>query len=83
MREPYATLFAGMEDDPILGPYLQGDEPDWLGINFEPRFAALGSGQLALLDFAAALKNVKTRCDGATQIRVMLAMGLVSTGVIP
>lgn len=83
MREPYATLFAGMEDDPILGPYLQGDEPDWLGINFEPRFNALGSGQLALIDFAAALKNVKTRCDATIQIRVMLAMQLVSTGVIP
>ena len=59
------------------------DEPDWLGLTLEPAFNGLGSGQLAVLDLAAALKNVKTRCDSETQIRCMLAMQLVASGAIP
>lgn len=83
MREPYETLLGRWRDDPILGQYLSGDEPDWLGITMEPALNACGSGQLAVLDLAAALKNVKRQCDGETQIRCMLAMQLVASGAIP
>jgi len=83
MREPYETLLGRWHDDPIMGQYLTGDEPDWLGLTLEPAFNGLGSGQLAVLDLAAALKNVKTRCDSETQIRCMLAMQLVASGAIP
>lgn len=83
MREPYATLLGQYEDDAILGDYLQGDEPDWYGLaclrDEEPWFA-LGSGQQALIDFAAALRKVRWHCDGTSQMRVMVAMQLVAAG---
>lgn len=83
MREPYETLLGQYRDDAILGQYLQDDEPDWYGLislSEDPKWHALGSGQHALIDFAAALKNVRYRCDGTTQMRVMVAMQLVAGG---
>lgn len=83
MREPYETLLGHYRDDPILCGYLRGDEPDWYGLaalSERPQWHALGSGQHALIDFAAALKNVRYRCDGTTQMRVMVAMQLVAAG---
>lgn len=74
MREPWRILFDGYEDHWLLGPYLQGDEPDWTGLAYEPRFDALSSGEKVLVDFAAALKNVTIHLDAPHQIRVMLAL---------
>lgn len=83
MREPYETLLGQYRDDPILGPYLGDDEPDWCGLidlAADPKWHALGTGQRCIIDFAAALKNVRYRCDGTTQMRVMVAMQLVAGG---
>lgn len=80
MREPYRTLFDGYEDHWLLGNYLQGDEPDWAGLAYEPRFDALSSGERALVDLAAALKNARNHLDGPHQFRVMLALQLVAAG---
>lgn len=83
MREPYETLLGHYRDDSILGDYLQDDEPDWFGLialSESPKWHGLGSGQHALIDFAAVLKNVRYRCDGTTQMRVMVAMQLVAGG---
>lgn len=80
MREPYRTLFDGYEDHWLLAPYLVGDEPDWYGLACEPRFDALSSGERALVDLAAALKNAHDYLDGPHQFRVMIALQLVAAG---
>ncbi len=80
MREPYRTLFEGYQDHWLLGNYLTEDEPDWAGLTWEPRYDSLSSGEKALVDLAAALKNASNHLDAAHQIRVMLALQLVATG---
>lgn len=58
MRQPYATMFAGYQDHWLLGQYLTGEEPDWLGLHLEERIESLSTGERALLDFAAAWAKV-------------------------
>jgi hypothetical protein len=60
MREPYATLFEGYGDHPILGPYLWGDEPDWEGLLNEERLAMLSSGENILIAIAGAFAGDRT-----------------------
>jgi hypothetical protein len=54
VREPYRTLFAGYDDHWLLAPYLRGDEPDWAGLNAEPRLECLSGGELVLIGVAGA-----------------------------
>lgn len=83
MREPWRTLLEGYEDHWMIGPYLQGDEPDWYGLAGDDRLEALSTGEKVLIDFAAALKNVRLHLDAAHQIRVMCALQLVASGIQP
>lgn len=54
MREPFATLLAGYQDHAILGPHLQGPEPDWQGLDADEKVGWISSGEKIILGVAAA-----------------------------
>jgi hypothetical protein len=56
MREPYATLLRIFDGNPIVDPYLWGDEPEWQGLHEDDRIpACLSAGEQVLLDIAWAI----------------------------
>lgn len=57
MREPYASMFAGLEDHWVFGEHLKGDEPNWAALAGDPRIDAISVGEKVLLDFAASYAN--------------------------
>lgn len=84
MREPYRTLFDGLEDHWLLGQYLWGDEPDWDGLYAEERILTLSSGERILFQIAWALYNGDREAriadlgalDARTRRRVLRALEL-------
>lgn len=82
MRQPYATLFAGLEEHWVLGPYLQGPEPDFAGIMDDEHLDSLSSGELTLLWIGLAIWNGDRRAtvadlaklDHSNRLRVLAAL---------
>lgn len=83
MRQPYATLFAGYENHWLLGPYLQGEVPDWDGIRTDDQRDSLSSGEVTLLWVGLAIWNGDRTAriadladlDRKTRLRVLAALG--------
>lgn len=82
MRQPYATIFAGLEDHWLLGPHLHGDVPNWEGIMNDRRLDSLSSGEITLLwiglavyngDETAKIADLK-KIDRRTRLRVLSAL---------
>ena len=83
MRQPYETLFAPWRDHWALGPYLQGDVPDWDGIMADDRVDSLSSGEVVVLWIGLAIWNGDRtatiadlgKLDRNTRLRVLAALG--------
>jgi hypothetical protein len=83
MRQPYATLFAGLEDHWFLGKYLRSDGPDFAGIMSDDRLDSLSSGEVTLLWIGLAIYNGDrtariadlAELDRNTRLRVLSALG--------
>lgn len=84
MRQPYGTLFAGLEDHWLLGPYLHDDVPDWDGIMSLDRLDNLSSGETTLLWIGLAIWNGDrtatiadlAKLDRNTRLRALAALGV-------
>lgn len=82
MRQPYATLFAGLEGHWMLGEYLAGDVPDWDGIMADPAKDSLSSGEVTLLWIGLAIWNGDRTAriadlaavDHKTRLRILAAL---------
>lgn len=74
MTEPWATLFAGYHQHWLMGPYLQGDEPDWDGLLHDERLPGLSGGEKVLLDMACWFAGPLHQLDNAHRLRVAQAM---------
>lgn len=88
MRQPYATIFAGWDDHPIVGRYFKGDEPDWHrlfvdGDSLAPDLDMLSSGEITLLWIGLAFWNGNptarvadiAKLDRPNRMRVAAAIG--------
>lgn len=83
MRQPYATLFAGYDQHPILGRHLAfRDVPPWDEIMTDPDLDSLSSGEVTLLwiglaiwngDRTAAIADL-AKLDHKTRLRVLAAL---------
>lgn len=78
MREPYATLFEDFGDHWLMGPYLQGDEPDWDGLLHDERLPGLSGGEKVLLDIAAWFAGPWYQLDASYKRRVAIAALLLT-----
>ena len=78
MKEPYRTLFEGYEDHWLLGPYLDGDEPDWDGLLTDEHIPALSGGEKVLLDIACWFAGPWYQLDTDHRRRVAVAALLLT-----
>lgn len=84
LREPYRTLFEGMEDHWLLGQYLWQRDPDWGGIERDERLESLSSGERIIVKVAFAIWAGDRSAtiadlgvlDGRTRLRVLRALEL-------
>jgi hypothetical protein len=74
VREPWATLFEGYEDHWLLGPYLDGHEPDWEGIMGDPRLPSLSAGEKILLDVSCSFTGMFQVLDKNHRTRIAVAL---------
>ncbi len=54
MRDPYEIILGPYRDHEILGPHLQGHEPDWAGLVADEKVRFISSGEKIMLQVAAA-----------------------------
>ena len=57
MREPYETLLGQYRDHPLLGPYLEGYDPDFAALAASDVPLMISSGELLMLHVALAFHN--------------------------
>jgi hypothetical protein len=57
VREPYATLFGGLEGHWMLGQHLRRDVPDWDAIIADRRWESLSAGEQILVWVGLAIWN--------------------------
>lgn len=83
MRQPYATLFAELEQHHVLGRHLAlRDVPDWEAIMADPELDSLSSGEVTLLWIGLAIWNGDRtatiadlgKLDHKTRLRVLAAL---------
>lgn len=82
MRQPYETMFHGLRDHWMLGPFLRGEVPAWNAIMADPRLDALSSGEITLLWIGLAVYNGDStatiadlyKLDRPTRLRVLAAL---------
>jgi hypothetical protein len=57
VRAPYETLLGQFHDHPIIGPHLDGDFPDFVGMAAGDLWRRISSGELIMLNVALAIWN--------------------------
>lgn len=84
LREPYATLFEGMENHWLLGQYLWQADPDWQAMLADERLESLSSGERVIVKVAWAIYAGDRSAtvadlgilDARTRLRVLRALEL-------
>jgi hypothetical protein len=60
MREPYETLLGHYRGHPLLGPYVEGYEPDFVGLTDEHLLLQISSSEYVMVHVALAFWNGDT-----------------------